>query len=191
MARDLTKTQKAQLVRKFQLAHFLIVNKKLFNSYRDLVTFQKDMYHIDVQTGYLSNVAAKEMIMYLSKSIEAENITDPVNSRERLYFSLLLDGSSNAKTMNEKELYYLIKNCNLGKPSYNVLALEQPNDADAEGLKSSLDNAVKKANFPIDQKLREPGLGSDGTNTNKALYRIEKAEIGNHLCLTLCLSHKL
>ena len=190
LARDLTKTQKAQLVRKFQLAHFLIVNKKSFNSYRDLVTFQKDMYHIDVRTGYLSNVAAKEMIMYLSKSIEAENIMDPVNSRERLYFSLLFDGSSNAKTIDEKELY-LIKTCDLGKPSYNVLALEQPNDADAEGLKSSLDNAVKKANFPIDQKLQEPGLGSDGTNTNKALYHIEKAEIGNHLCLTLHLSHKL
>ena len=155
-----------------------------------MVTFQKDMYHVDVGTGYLSDVAAKEMIMYLSKSIVAENITDPLHSGERLYFSLLFDGSSNAKTIDEKELY-LIKTCDLEKPSYNVLALEQLDAADAKGLKSSLDNAVKKANFSIDRKSWEIGLGSDGTNTNKALYCIEKAEIGDHLCLNLCLSHKL
>ena len=171
LARGLTKTQKDQLVRKFQLAHFLIVN------------------HVDVGTGYLSDVATKEMNMYLSKSIVAEKILDPINSGERLYFSLLFDGSSNAKTMDENELF-LIKTCDLGKPSYSVLAPEQPDDADAEGLKSSLDNTVKKAKFSIDRKSREISLGSDGTNTNKALYRIEKAEGGDHLCLTLCLSHK-
>ena len=44
------------------------------------MTFQKDVYHVDVGTGYLLDVAAKEMIMYLSKSIVTENIVDPLNS---------------------------------------------------------------------------------------------------------------
>jgi hypothetical protein len=45
----------------------------------------------------------------------------------------------------------------------------------------------------LNRKSREIGLGSDGTNTNtnKALYRLEKEEIGDHLILVLCVSHKL
>ena len=143
-----------------------------------MVTFQKDAYQVDVGTGYLLDVAAEEMIMHLSKSIVPEilNITDPLNSGEKLYFSLLFDGLSNDKTMDEKELY-LIKTCNLGKPSYNVFALEQPDDADAESLKSSLHNPFKKANFFIDQKSREIGFGSDRTNKTKLYIAMKKQRL--------------
>lgn len=92
--------------------------------------------------------------------------------------------------MDEKEVY-VIKTCNQGKPRFDVLALQQPEDADAKGLKSSLDCAIDKAKLTVDRKSREIGLGSDGTNTNKALYRLEKEEIGDHLILVLCVSHKL
>lgn len=57
--------------------------------------------------------------------------------------------------------------------------------------KSSLDCAIDKAKLTVDRKSREIGLGSDGTNTNKALYRFEKEEICDHLILVLCISHKL
>ena len=59
------------------------------------------------------------------------------------------------------------------------------------GLKSSLDNAVSKGKFTFDRKSREIGLGSDGTNTNKALYQLEKETVGEHLVSILCISHKL
>ena len=85
----------------------------------------------------------------------------------------------------------VIKTCDQGKPRFDVLALQQPEDADAKGLKSSLDCAIDKAKLTIDRKSREIGLGSDGTNTNKPLYRLEKEEIGDHLILVLCVSHKL
>ena len=74
--------------------------------------------------------------MFLSKSIVAENITDPLNSELRIYFSLLFDGSSSAKTMDEKELY-VVKTYDNGKARFDVLALEQPDDANANGLKDS------------------------------------------------------
>ncbi|CAB4013601.1 Hypothetical predicted protein [Paramuricea clavata] len=92
--------------------------------------------------------------------------------------------------MDEKEVY-VIKTCDQGKPRFDVLALQQPEDADGKGLKSSLDCAIDKAKLTVDRKLREIGLGSDGTNTNKALYRLEKEEIGDHLILVLCVSNKL
>ena len=119
-----------------------------------------------------------------------ENITQPLNSGDQKYFSLLTDVSSNAKTMDEKELY-VIKTCDKGKPRFDVLALEQPDDAGANSLKESLDNAVKKANLSTDKKTHKIGLGSDGTNANKVLYKLEKEEIGDWLIQILCLSQKL
>ena len=92
--------------------------------------------------------------------------------------------------MDEKELY-VIKSCNNGKARFDVLALDQPDDANANGLKNSLDDALSKGNFTFEHKRREIGLGSDSTNTNKALYHIEKEEINEHLLSILCLLHKL
>ena len=72
-------------------------------------------------------------------------------------------------------------------PRFDVLTLEQP-DADAAGFKVTLDNAIAKSNFPVDHQSRETRLGSDGANTNKALYRLEKDQIGKYLIL-ICLCH--
>ena len=57
--------------------------------------------------------------------------------------------------------------------------------------KSQKLNALSKGNFTFERKHREISLGSDGTNTNKALYHIEKEEISEHLLSVLCLSHRL
>ena len=110
-ARDLKKkSQKAPLIKTFQLAHFLIVKIKSFNFYKDLVTSKKEVHNVDLGTAYFSKYSAQEMIMYLSKSIVLENITEPLNTGERLYFSWLFDGSSSATTIDEKEVY-IIKPC--------------------------------------------------------------------------------
>ena len=119
-----------------------------------------------------------------------ENITEPLNNKERLYYSLLFEGSSNAKTNDEKELY-VIKTCDGGTPRFDVFALEEPNDVDANGLKAALDHAFDKGNFQFKRSEREIGLGSDGTSTNKNVNRLENADVGDHLVLILCLSHKL
>ena len=192
-ARILSKTEKAQLIKKFQLVQFLTVNNKSLNLYQELVCFEKEVYKVDVGTGYLNKTAAQEILFFLSKSMITENITEPLNSGDRTYFSLLTNGSYSAKTMEEKELY-VIKTCDKGKPRFDVLALEQPDDAGTKDLKESLDNAVEKANFSIDRKTHEIGLGSDGTNTNKVKfekYKLEKKEAGDWLIQILCLSRKV
>ena len=135
-------------------------------------------------------MSAKEIVLYLSKSVIEENVTIPLNEWKRLYYSVLFDGSSSAKTNDEKEVY-VIKTCKGGKPRYDVLSLEQPEDADAPGLKHSLDSAMEKARFLFNCHDHEFVLGSNGTNTNKALYRLEKENVGDHLCLILCLNLKL
>ena len=153
-ARNANAKQIKELTKKFQLAHFLTVENKSFEFYQSLVRFEKDFHKVDLGTGYLNRQACHEMVIYLSKSLIVENITEPLNEGVRLYFSLLFDGSSSAKTMDEKEVY-IIKTCDKGTPRYDVLALEQPDDADALGLKKSLDEAVCKAKFTFDRKNRD------------------------------------
>ena len=105
-----------------------------------------------------------------------EKISEPVNTKKHIYFSTLFDSSSNAKTMDEEEVY-VIKSCDMRKPCYNVLALQQAAEADAQGLHNSLKAAVAKVEFNFDRTMRLIGLGSNGTNTNKALYCLEKKRL--------------
>ena len=189
-SQDINKSQKLALIKKFQLAHFLTVHNKSFHFYQELAHFEKDYHNVQLGSGYLSKDAAQEILQYTSNSILEENVTLSLNSGKHCYFSLLFDGSSSAKAMDEKEVY-VVKTCANGIPQFEVLALEQPSDTSAMGLKSSLDNAVSKGKFTFDRKSKEIGLGSDGTNTNKALYQLEKEIVGEHLVSIRCISHKL
>ena len=128
--------------------------------------------------------------MYLSKAKLLEEITEPLNNKTCLYYSLLTDGSSSAKTMDEKELV-LIKTCLNGSPKFTVLALEEPEPGDADGLKKALDHAYGKGNFSFERKHREVGLCTDGTSTNKKVHRMEKEAIGDWFVSVLCLNHKV
>ena len=83
----------------------------------------------------------------------------------------------------------MIKTCDKVSLRLDTLALEQLDDVGAKGLKESLDNAVKKANLSTDRKTHEIRLGSDETNRNKVLHKLEIKEIGDWLLQILCLSH--
>ena len=189
-ATNATRENRKQLVTKFQLCHFLTVKNKSFQFYQDMVRFEKDVHKVGLGTVYLNRQSGTEMISYLSKAIVMENITELLNKGEQKYYSLLFDGSSSAKAINEKEVY-VIKTCDSGEPRFDVLALEQPDDAGAAGLKVAPDKAISKGSFSFDCRSTEIGLGSDGTNRSKALYCFEKDEIGGHFILILCLCYKL
>ena len=47
------------------------------------------------------------MVDYLSKSSRIKSITEPLNSGVIKYYSVMNDGSSSTKTMDEKELFLM------------------------------------------------------------------------------------
>ena len=47
------------------------------------------------------------MVDYLAKSIRIKSITEPLNSGTIRYYSVMNDGSSSSKTMDEKELFLM------------------------------------------------------------------------------------
>ena len=111
---------KEQLLKKFQLAHFIGVRALPSSMYEHIADFEKNIHGVNLGGGYLRRVACTEMIHFLAKDILYRNITNLLNSGEKHFYSLLSNGSSNAKTMDEKELV-LIKTCDQGRPVFHVL----------------------------------------------------------------------
>ena len=58
------------------------------------------------------------------------------------------------------------------------MSLEEPKEANMEGLKEAFDNSVSKMKFTFKHHTKEVGRCSDSTNVNIALHRLVKAEIG-------------
>ena len=112
-SQDINKCQELALIKKFQLVHFLTVHNKSFHFYQGLAHFGKDYHNVQLGSGYISKDAAQEILQYISNSILEEKVTLLVNSGKCCYFSLLFDGSSLAKTVDEKEVY-VIKTCTNG-----------------------------------------------------------------------------
>ena len=61
--------------------------------------------------------AGVELISFLTKSSRIKSITEPLNTGAIRYYSVMNDGSSSAKTMDEKELF-LMKSAQSGKKNY-------------------------------------------------------------------------
>ena len=67
-----------------------------------MCSFEKDVHNVDLGSGYTSDKSCREIVSYLNKSIIQTEITTPLNNDEIHYDSVLNDGSSSAKTMDEK-----------------------------------------------------------------------------------------
>ena len=93
-----------QLGQKFQLAHFICANGNLFKLYKNFVKFEKDYHGIDLSNGFLTDKAGTEIIKYISISQRIKNIMEPINKNILNYYSVLFDGTSSFKCVDEKEL---------------------------------------------------------------------------------------
>ena len=111
--RLLQHTQQERYIRKFQTAHFAVINNCSFNMYKKFAEFEKNVHKVDMGIGFLNDKSGQELILFLCNFLLCENVVDSLNDGTRLYFSLLYDGSSSAKTSDLKELY-IIKTCNNG-----------------------------------------------------------------------------
>ena len=108
---------------KFQLAHFTAIHGELFKLYQNIVNFEKQIHNVNLGQSYLTDTSCREMLLYLSKSIVLENIMKPLNDGTILHYSIHNDGSSSAKTMDEKELFTK-KTANKGEVKFHVMSLK-------------------------------------------------------------------
>ena len=189
MLQKMTASQRPQLGRKFQLAHFTTPNAKSFKSYSNFAAFEKKYHNVDLGNGYLTDKAGAEIVKYISISQRITNITEPLNYDVLHYYSVLLDGASSAKCVDEKELF-VMKTCVDGQPTFNVMSLEEPEECNAEGIKVAMENSVSKMNFNFEIRDKEIGMCSDGASVNGAVYNLLVEEFGDHYLGIFCPSHK-
>ena len=102
---NLSTRHHSQLTKKFQSAHFVVSQGKGFSFYSKLAHFECTYHGVDLGQSHVSDTACAEMTKYISKSIKIKNITEPLNNEECHYYSIMNDGSSSAKTMDDKELF--------------------------------------------------------------------------------------
>ena len=56
--------------------------------------------------------------------------------------------------MDKKKLF-IIKTAHKGEVKFNVMSLEEPNEANAKGLKAALENSITKLALNIERKEKE------------------------------------
>ena len=189
MLQKMTAAQRLQLGRKLQLAHFTSSNAKSFKSYSNFAAFEKKYHNVDLGNGYLTDKAGAEIVKYISISQQITNITEPLNNDVLHYYSVLLDGASSAKCIDEKELF-VMKTCADGQPTFNVMSLEEPEECNAEGIKVAMENSISKMNFNFECRDKEIGMCSDDALVNGAVYNLLVEEFGDHYLSIFCPSHK-
>ena len=102
------------------------------------------------------------MLTYFSRPIITNNLTKPLNDGTIWYCSIHDNGSSSAKTMDEKGLF-IIKTAHKGKVKFNVMSLEEPNEPNAKGLKATLENSIMKLGLNIKKKRKRGMLHFNST----------------------------
>ena len=152
--------KKMQLTKKFQTSHHIATKVKAFNYYEELVKFNKNLMSVNQRNSYLTRKAGTEIVHYLSRSSMLKKLTEPINGSEIRYYSILNDGISSAKTMDENKLF-LVKSAPTGVPNFAVLSVEEVAEADHEGLKAAL-GSMEKVDITINRSDKETGMCSSG-----------------------------
>ena len=84
------------------------------------------------------------------------------------YYSILFDGANSAKCVDEKELF-ITKTCIQGKPTFNAMPLEEPDECNADGISEAMKNSFNKLNFNFEPKNKEIRMCSNGATVNRAV----------------------
>ena len=107
MIQGITATKWVQLGRKFQLAHFICTTGKSFKSNETFGTFEKNYHNVGLGSSYFTDKADIEIMKYISLSERLIKTTQPLNENIVNYYSILFDGASTAKCVDEKELFIM------------------------------------------------------------------------------------
>ena len=127
---------------------------KPFKLYSDIASFKKDIHNVNLGNSDLTDTSCCEMLHFLSKCFVNNNVTEPLNDGTIRYYSVHNDGSYSRKIMDEKELF-ITKTDHKSEVKSSLMLLEEPEKANAEGLKLALENSILKLELNIERKNRE------------------------------------
>ena len=68
--------------------------------------FEPKHHGVDLGSGYLTRQSCSEIIKFIADDKRTASITEPLNSGLFNYYSVLCDGSSTTKIVDEKQLHH-------------------------------------------------------------------------------------
>ena len=146
--------------------------------YETFGAFEKNDPNVDLGSSYSTDKGG------------SKKITQPLNENIVNYYSILFDGASSAKCVDEKELF-IMKTCVQGKPTFNVMSLEEPDQCNADVINEAMKNSFNKLNLNFERKSKKIiGMCSDGAAVNRAVCNQLVDELGPQYLSMFCLSHK-
>ena len=74
--------QGEQLLKKFQLAHFIVQNNLAFMKYEKFAHFEKEFHKVDLCVAFLNDKSCHEIIIFSSNSTIRENVVKPLNEKK-------------------------------------------------------------------------------------------------------------
>ena len=169
--------------------HFKCTKGKSFKSYETFGGFEKNYHIVDLGSSYLTDKMGAEIMKYISLSKRFKKITQPLNENIVNYYSILFDGASIAKCVDEKE-HFIMKTCIQGKPTFNVMSLEEPDEFNVDSINEAMKNSFNKLNFNFEHKNKEICTCSDEAPVNCAVYNQLVDELGPQYLSIFCPSHK-
>ena len=82
---ELNLRQREQLLKKSQLALFIVQNNLAFMKYEKFTHFEKEFHKVDLGVGFLINdKSCHEIIIFLSNSTIRENVVKPLNEKKKI-----------------------------------------------------------------------------------------------------------
>ena len=73
-----------------------------FNKYHEIAMFEKESHGVGLGNGFLTNKSGREIAIYLSSSLLEDNVTRPLNKKERHYLAYYLMAHLLQKSMMKK-----------------------------------------------------------------------------------------
>ena len=154
-----------------------------------LVHSKKNYGNIDLGSSYLTDKVGTKIMKYISLSERFKKIIQPLNENIVDYYSILFDGASSAKCVDEEELF-IMKTCVQGKPTFNVMSLEEPDECNADSINEAMKNSFNKLNFNFERKNKEIDMCGDRAAVYCAVYNRLVDELGPQYLSMFCPSHK-
>ena len=165
---SLSEEEKVRLKHKFDIAYWLAVEKVSFRKFSSICNLETQ-HGVNIGTSHTTETATK------SFTSQAQRNELAVNLQKAKFFSLLLDGSTDAGNVeNELLLAVWFDKDGAGEKVYartSYLCISGPATATALGIFDVVQTAVQKLGFPAisgGQCTKLVGIGTDGAAANIA-----------------------
>jgi hypothetical protein len=163
---SLSEEQKEQLVKKFDIAYFVAIEKLPFTTYPPICALEA-RHGVNIGIAYVNEIAGKTFCHYIAEARRQELIETISKC------SILMDASTDKGNIDD-EIFLLIW-CDIHGHDEKVhskmsfLCVDRPKSVAAVGLYGSLEGALKLLAFDsVGECTKLIGLGTDGASANVA-----------------------